>query len=192
MRFRRNAVKIYTGQGDKGNTRLIGGRIVRKDNDLVEVYGTLDELNSVLGTVSSEKLNGKLKKRLHQIQSDLFLISSELAAPEIKDKKKFNLRFNEQYIHDLEDFIDEIQKQLPQLRNFILPGGSRPAALLHLARTVCRRAERRLVTLTQRKKTDPNILIYLNRLSDLLFVLARYTNQLQGKKDIIWDNLGKK
>jgi cob(I)alamin adenosyltransferase len=185
-------VKIYTGQGDKGKTRLFGGRMVRKDDHLVEACGTLDELNSVLGVVVSEQLNPRMKKMLFRIQSDLFLISSELAAPANNDKTKFAQRFNEQFIHDLEHFIDELQKKLPPLRNFILPGGTHPAALLHLARTVCRRAERRLTALILNKKIDPDIFIYLNRLSDLLFVSARYTNYLQGKKDIIWNNLEKK
>jgi cob(I)alamin adenosyltransferase len=186
---RSGKIKIYTRQGDGGKTRLFGGRIVPKDNTRIEICGTLDELNSVLGLVLGMPSNGRMKKILRQLQNDIFLISAELAAPLAQGKKGFRVRFREQDILHLENVIDELDERLPLLENFILPGGTSTAAWLHLARTVCRRAERRLVTLQRREKTDPGIQIYLNRLSDLLFVLARYANQQQGKKDITWKNL---
>ena len=182
--------KIYTGQGDGGKTRLYGGRIVYKDDPRIEVCGTLDELNCIVGLVLSIKSAGWLKKVLRPVQNDLFLISAELAAPVKKGKKAFKIKFNQQKIRELESGIDDLDLQLPPLKNFILPGSGTPAASqLHLARSVCRRAERRLVTLSRHEKIAGNIQIYLNRLSDLFFMLARYANHLQNKKDIIWKNL---
>ena len=181
--------KIYTGQGDGGKTRLYGGRIVYKDDPRIEVCGTLDALNCIVGLVLSIKSAGWLKKVLRPVQNDLFLISAELAAPVKKGKKAFKIKFNQQKIRELESGIDDLERQLPPLKNFILPGsGTLAASQLHLARSVCRRAERRLVTLSRHEKIDSNILIYLNRLSDLFFMLARYANHIQNKKDIIWKN----
>ncbi len=182
--------KIYTGQGDEGKTRLYGGRIVFKDDPRIEVCGTLDELNCIVGLVLSVKSAGRLKKVLRSVQNDLFLISAELAAPDMKGKKTFKIKFNHQKIRELESGIDDLDRKLPPLKNFILPGsGTLTASQLHLARSVCRRAERRLVTLSRHEKIDSNIRIYLNRLSDLFFMLARYANHIQNKNDIIWKNL---
>ena len=181
--------KIYTGQGDGGNTRLYGGRLVPKDNPFIEVYGTIDELNSILGVIVSIRPANKIQNILKQLQQDLFLISAELAAPVKQPKKGFRQRFKEQNIHQLERLIDAWDADLPVLKNFILPGGTSIAAWLHLARTVCRRAERRLVTLMRRDDTNPHIQIYLNRLSDLFFVLARSINRQKGKQDVIWKNI---
>ncbi len=179
--------KIYTGQGDGGKTRLYGGRIVFKDDPRIEICGTLDELNSLVGLVLSIKPVDRTKKLLRSIQNDLFLISAELAAPEKKGKKAFKLKFETQKIRELELSIDDLDKKLPLLKNFVLPGGGTPvAAWLHLARSVCRRAERRVVTLSRSEKIDGNIQIYLNRLSDLFFMMARYANHIKNKKDIIW------
>jgi cob(I)alamin adenosyltransferase len=183
-------MKIYTGQGDRGSTRLLGGPSIRKDNARIEICGTLDELNSILGLIRSVVRPQRIKKPIYQIQNDLFLISSELAAPVTTVKKKFRQRFGRNYIRMLEHHIDTVQDFLPPLKNFILPGGTPSAAWLHLARTVCRRAERRLVTLMRKEKTDPDILVYLNRLSDFLFVLARYANYLGKQRDVVWKNMG--
>jgi cob(I)alamin adenosyltransferase len=183
--------KIYTGQGDGGKTRLYGGRIVFKDDPRIEVCGTLDELNCLAGLLLSVKPAGRLKKVLRSVQNDLFLISAELAAPVMKGKKAFKIKFDKKKIRELESSIDDLNQQLPLLKNFILPGGagtSPTAAWLHLLRSVCRRAERRLVTLSRGEKIDGNIQIYLNRLSDLFFMLARYDNHIKNKKETIWKN----
>ncbi len=164
-------MKIYTGFGDKGKTSLLNG-VVDKDSLVVEAYGTIDELNSFVGLInhyiSSEDL--------FRIQKTLFLIGAELAG----DKHSLS---NEE-IFWLESKIDSIE--LPSLSNFILPGGSKISALFHIARTVCRRAERRAVTLNKTNKINANILVYLNRLSDYLFVLARYYNLKEGVDEKVW------
>jgi cob(I)alamin adenosyltransferase len=183
--------KIYTGQGDGGKTRLYGGRIVFKDDPRIEICGTLDELNCIVGLALTVKSADRLKKIMRSVQNDLFLISAELAAPVLKGPRAFRIKFNKQKIHELESGIDDLAKKLPLLKNFILPGGggTSAAAWLHLARSVCRRAERRLVTLNRREKINGDILIYLNRLADLFFMMARYANRIQNKNDIIWKNL---
>ncbi len=183
--------KIYTKTGDKGQTSLYGGKRVAKNDLRIETYGAIDELNSVLGLIISEIQNSKVKSQnykakvksdeiLIKIQKDLLLIGSLLAG--YKNSIK-NLKLK---IKNLEDWIDNLEKELPELRNFILPGGSGTASLLHLGRSVCRRAERRLVELAQKEKVQPEILSYLNRLSDLLFEMARLVNFKQKKKEIIW------
>jgi cob(I)alamin adenosyltransferase len=179
-------LKIYTGFGDKGKTKLFGGKTVDKDNARVEVYGTIDELNSLLGLVLSQKLDAGLADNLILIQSDLFRISSELATPDPKTRAKFQFRIEENDIKRIENLIDEIEKVLSPLKNFILPGGTVTASYLHYARTVCRRGERRLNSLHKKENIDLNILIYFNRLSDFLFVAARYVNKLNKTKDIPW------
>jgi len=183
-------IKIYTGQGDRGRTKLFGGRSVFKDDPRIEICGALDELNCLVGLVLSAKPRSPLQKLLRSIQNDLFLISAELAAPVQKKAVSLKMKFDIQRIRILEMHIDDLDRELPPLKNFIMPGSGTPAAAwLHLARAVCRRAERRLVTLSRREKVDGNIQVYLNRLSDLLFMLARYANRLQNKKDIIWKRL---
>jgi len=180
--------RIYTGQGDGGKTKLYGGRIVYKDDPRIEICGALDELNCIVGLTLSAKTPTQLKKLLSSIQNDLFLISAELAAAVKKRKGAPSMECTPRQIRVLESYIDDLEARLPPLKNFILPGGSANvvSAWLHLARSVCRRAERRLVSLSRREKINGNILVYLNRLSDLFFMLARYASRLQNKKDIIW------
>jgi cob(I)alamin adenosyltransferase len=186
-------MKIYTKTGDAGETGLFAGPRVRKDDLRIEAYGTVDELNAVLGLARShstvaarEKLPVEIDALLTGIQHTLFDLGSELATP---DPKSRGTNFvTAKQIESLEQAIDRFESQLPPLKNFILPSGTPGAAWLHLARTVCRRAERRVVTLTLREtgKLSPEILIYLNRLSDLLFVLARAVNQSAGQPDVQW------
>ncbi|HTQ38755.1 MAG TPA: cob(I)yrinic acid a,c-diamide adenosyltransferase [Pirellulales bacterium] len=186
-------MKIYTKTGDAGDTGLFAGPRVRKDDLRIEAYGTVDELNAVLGlvrshaTVGQAKLPAKIDAQLARIQHALFDLGAELATP---DPKARGTSFvTPQEIGVLEQAIDGFEAQLPPLKTFILPGGTPGAAWLHLARTVCRRAERQVVTLAQREAGNfsPHVLVYLNRLSDLLFVMARAVNQLAGHPDVPWE-----
>ncbi len=182
----RSGMKIYTKTGDSGETGLYAGPRVRKDDARIEAYGTVDELNAVLGLARCEALLGEIDALVGQIQNELFDLGAELATPD-PAKRGTNLITSKQ-VESLERAIDKFDAQLPPLKTFILPGGSRGAAWLHLARTVCRRAERRTVTLMENEpgKISNNVLIYLNRLSDLLFVLARAVNQSAGQADVEW------
>ncbi|HEY4310382.1 MAG TPA: cob(I)yrinic acid a,c-diamide adenosyltransferase [Pirellulales bacterium] len=177
-------MKIYTKTGDAGETGLFGGPRVPKDAPRIEAYGTVDELNALLGLVRCETLAPDIDALLARIQNELFDVGAELATPNPQAKNTATL--GPKNIAALEEAIDQHEAHLAPLRQFILPGGTRPAALMHLARTVCRRAERRLVTLATTETISPTLVIYLNRLSDLLFVLARSTNQSQGCNDVPW------
>ncbi|HVU87437.1 MAG TPA: cob(I)yrinic acid a,c-diamide adenosyltransferase [Pirellulales bacterium] len=177
-------MKIYTKTGDTGETGLFGGPRVPKDAPRIEAYGTVDELNAVLGLARAEALPSDIDLLVARIQNELFDLGAELATPDPQAKSMAML--NAGSIAALEQAIDRHEAQLAPLRQFILPGGTRAAALLHLARTVCRRAERRLVTLAATEQIGPTLLVYLNRLSDLLFVLARATNQSAGRADVPW------
>jgi len=179
-------LKIYTGFGDRGKTRLYGGKIVDKDNLRVEAYGTIDELNSVIGLVITYIEIESLIKDLQGIQNGLFELSAELATPDENKKTSAGSSINEQIIKELEKKIDIMDNKLDPLKNFILPGGSRGAAFCHLARTICRRAERVLVTLNKEELISPQIIIYINRLSDFLFVVARFINNQQNVADLPW------
>jgi len=179
-------MKIYTKTGDEGETGLFGGPRVAKDAPRIEAYGAVDELNAVVGVVRAESLPAEIDTLLAQIQHDLFTVGAELATP---DPVKHGTRvIGPTHYTRLEQAIDRFEETLPPLRNFILPGGTSGAALLHLARTVCRRAERRLITLRANsgELVSGELVIYLNRLSDLLFVLARATNQAAGRDDVAW------
>ena len=178
-------MKIYTTTGDRGETSLYGGRRVPKDSLRIESYGTVDELNSALGMARAEKPMHNLDGILSRIQNRLFVLGADLATPE--DKKGANIeRIRDEDISDLERAIDALDSQLKPLSSFILPGGSRVAAQLHFARTICRRAERLVVKLSREEKIDPTCAVFLNRLSDLLFVLARYANTLDGQEETPW------
>ncbi|VAX29046.1 ATP:Cob(I)alamin adenosyltransferase [hydrothermal vent metagenome] len=178
-------MKIYTKTGDKGKTSLFGGERVDKDDLRVECYGTVDELNSTLGLTITEITNTEVKDTLKQIQNDLFNLAGELATP---SKKEFVSPINQKQIEFLENQIDNFEEKIPPLKQFILPGGSKGAALLHVARSVCRRSERIVVKLSKNDVISDNIIIYLNRLSDLLFVLARFENDVNQIPDIPWDS----
>jgi cob(I)alamin adenosyltransferase len=179
-------LKIYTGFGDAGKTSLFGGQVVDKDDLRVEAYGTVDELNSILGLVIAELEDTDLSRDLRDIQQNLFRLSTELATPVRNNKRINHQTITSKDINKIENGIDELDSLLVPLKNFILPGGSHRAALLHLARTVCRRAERRLISLNKTADVDSQIMIYVNRLSDYFFVLARYVNLKDKIKDILW------
>lgn len=179
-------MKIYTKTGDGGDTGLFAGPRVRKDHPRIEAYGTVDELNSVLGLVRADEPPRDIDYVLSAIQHDLFTLGAELATPEPQEHDLD--RIGAGHIERLERAIDDFDAELPPLREFILPGGERIAAGLHLARTVCRRAERCVVTLAEApgENVRREAIIYLNRLSDLLFVLARAANRLAGRQDTPW------
>ncbi len=174
---------IYTRTGDKGKTSLFDGTRVLKSHKRVETYGTIDELNSIIGaTVAHLKNNEKqLKVELEKIQNDLLDIGSALATPHPMPVIGLENRPKE-----FEKCIDNLTQKLPELNEFILPGGGKAGSFLHVCRTIARRAERQLVALTQKEKVDEAIVIYLNRLSDLLFTMARYVNYMEKKKEIKW------
>ena len=181
--------KLYTGTGDRGQTGLFGGRRVPKDHPRVNAYGTIDELNAALGVACSFIRNRALVTTLQSIQNELFNIGAELASasPVRRGKKQTAVfQLERSSVRWLEELIDEYDARLPELRTFILPGGSMSASLLHLSRTVCRRAERAVVALAAKEPVNPAILIYLNRLCDLLFALARYANKAERRREILW------
>jgi cob(I)alamin adenosyltransferase len=181
-------MKIYTKTGDKGDTSLFGGKRVAKDDLRIEAYGTVDEVNSILGLAVTEIKSIDVKNVILKIQNTLFNVGSDLATPlENQNSSSHIARIEEKDSTLLENIIDELDAKLSVLTNFILPGGLKGAAYLHNARTVCRRAERKLVTLSKNENINSQIIIYLNRLSDLLFVLARYENHVNGIEDIPWN-----
>ncbi len=178
-------MKIYTKTGDDGSTSLFDGTRVDKCHDRVSLYGEIDELNSCLGVATSFCQHSDLSIHLKNIQRDLFALGAQLANPKHK-KQKDKADFNEDKITLLEEQIDKMESVLEKMTNFILPGGSHLSAFLHLARTICRRAERHLVAFARYEECDLVYLHYLNRLSDYLFVVARYANHLDKVQDIAW------
>ncbi len=183
-------MRIYTKTGDQGDTGLFGGPRVPKDDHRIEAYGTVDELNSLLGVARAEALPADVDALLARIQSELFSLGAELATP--NPAALGTALVGPGHSAALERAIDQYEAQLEPLKLFILPAGTRAAALLHLARTVCRRAERRLVTLrtAAAEPVSGELIIYLNRLSDLLFVLAREVNRRAGLADVPWQKPG--
>ncbi|MEJ2543303.1 MAG: cob(I)yrinic acid a,c-diamide adenosyltransferase [Calditrichaceae bacterium] len=179
-------MKIYTGFGDKGKTSLFGGEVVNKNNPRIETYGTLDELNSLIGFLVTKNTEKYIQNILLIIQNEIFVLSSEIATPDTKRQKKLKNLITDKDIENIEKNIDEISEKLEPLKNFILPGGSESAAIAHLARTVCRRAERNLTKLMDQAEVRGELLVYINRLSDLFFVIARYLNKLNNQPDIVW------
>lgn len=184
------ASRIYTKTGDDGTTGLFGGSRVSKDALRIHSYGTVDELNAVLGLAVSGNVHQALAYEVTHLMSILFVLGSDLATPQSPSTATMNIpRITLEHTAWLEERIDSMEKELPPLKNFILPGGTQPAAALHLARTVCRRAERTLVQLAGTEEIGDNILRFVNRLSDYLFVLARYTNHTAGIPDILWNTV---
>lgn len=177
-------MKIYTRKGDTGNTALFGGTTTKKNNIRIHAYGTVDELNSTIGMVLSYSLSDIGSEILKQVQHDLFVVGATLATPD-PDKSRIS-EVGQDEIDRLEKWIDQLEENLDSLKSFILPGGSGAGATLHFARTVCRRAERETVDLSHQESISPAAVIYLNRLSDLLFVLARYENKMQDIKESPW------
>ncbi|KXK15684.1 MAG: ATP/cobalamin adenosyltransferase [Chloroflexi bacterium OLB15] len=178
-------MKIYTRTGDEGETSLFSGGRVRKDHLRVEAYGTVDELNSLLGLARAETLPDLAQQRLERIQNELFVIGADLATP-MESSPAWLKRLTMDVIEPLEIEIDEMTLELPALKNFILPGGTRAAATIHVARTVCRRAERLTIRLKSEESLNPAIIVYLNRLSDWLFTLARWINLRAGEPETRW------
>jgi cob(I)alamin adenosyltransferase len=191
------STRIYTRTGDSGDTGLFGGQRVPKDDLRVEAYGTVDELNAALGVARTHEADDDLTERLRALQNDLFFLGADLATPLESATQKGRVviqRVGPERVAQLEQWIDQYEAELAPLKNFLLPGGHPLAAALHLARAVCRRAERRCVALlraTPDAEAPPlnlEVLRYLNRLSDLLFVLARVANHRQGIPDVLWDS----
>ncbi len=180
-------VKIYTKKGDDGSTGLLDGSRVGKDDDRVDAYGEVDELNAALGAARAFLEDREVDGVLLGIQSDLFAVGAQLADPKYGERKaKEKTKLTEEKVTAFERRMDRYEKELPPLKGFILPCGAKGAALLHVARTVCRRAERKVVALARRVPLDPLLVRYLNRLSDLLFVLARVENVRGGEQQIPW------
>jgi len=168
--------KVYTKTGDQGQTSLVGGARVSKSSLRVDAYGDVDELNSMIGVARSETNDAAIDEVLGLIQNDLFTLGADLASPaEIQVP-----RISEQFVATLEEISDRFLAELQPLKEFILPGGSKAGAILHLARTVARRAERKAVALAEHEELNPEAIVYLNRLSDLLFILARAVNHRAG------------
>ncbi len=185
-------MKIYTKTGDKGTTALFGGTRVPKHHLRIESYGTVDELNSYIGLIRDQNTDNSLKKTLTKIQSDLFTLGAMLATPPEKEtlkngKERLNInKIADNSIQFLEDEIDSMNESLPQMTHFILPGGHQTVSFCHIARCVCRRAERLSVALNEEEHINTTILMYLNRLSDYLFVLARKLTQDLKAEEIKW------
>ena len=178
-------MKIYTKTGDKGDTSLFCGQRVPKDALRIEAYGTIDELNSILGRVQAESSDKRISEIIATVQKELFALGADLATPRSAPSKLVR-RFEPKDAHTLEKLIDGLESRVKPLKSFILPGGSTIAAQIHVARTVCRRAERAVVRLSRNEDIGTGIMVYLNRLSDLLFVLARYANQAAGIPETTW------
>lgn len=176
-------MKIYTRTGDRGETGLFGGGRVRKDDLRVEAYGTVDELNAILGLCREALGEGELCATLQKVQSDLFVVGAELACAAGSEDKLNMALIGKVEAEELEQLMDRLEDSLPPLKTFVLPGGSRAGALLHHARTVARRAERRCVTLGEVRS---ELIVYLNRLSDALFVLARTANRENDVSETPW------
>ena len=176
-------MKIYTKTGDEGKTSLFDNSRVWKSDQRIMSYGSVDELNSSLGIALSLELDPEIRDILIKLQNDLFIVGSDLANPNMSDKK---IRTSPEMITFLEQKIDLLEPQLEPLTSFILPGGTLLASILHLSRTIARRAETHVIALSQNEEINKDAAIYLNRLSDLMFVLARTINQRKNISDIVW------
>jgi cob(I)alamin adenosyltransferase len=179
-------MKIYTKTGDKGTTALVGGRRVSKGDLKIESYGTVDELNSWIGLVRDQPVNESRRDLLKEIQDRLFTIGADLASEPEQIRKKLIPSLVEEDITLLENEMDQMDTGLPPLRAFVLPGGNQSVSFAHLARTVCRRAERLVIRLSEEEEVNPMVIKYLNRLSDYLFVLSRKMTQELGSEEITW------
>ncbi|AKU90115.1 cob(I)yrinic acid a,c-diamide adenosyltransferase [Vulgatibacter incomptus] len=178
---------IYTKTGDKGQTGLFGGGRVRKDDPRVEAYGAVDELNAALGIAEAEIGDEAIKGWIKKIQDELFVVGAELSTPDPDAVKRQVVPVGPDQVSWMESTIDTIDAEVPPLRQFVLPGGHRGAAHLHLARTICRRAERRVLTFSDHAEVRTEVITYLNRLSDLLFMLARLVNHRSGIAEPVWN-----
>ncbi|MFB5636731.1 MAG: cob(I)yrinic acid a,c-diamide adenosyltransferase [Nitrosopumilus sp.] len=176
-------MKIYTKTGDDGNTGLQGNYRISKSHPRIISYGTVDEANASLGVVLTNSLDEDIRQILTEIQNDLFLVGADLSNPNLNDVKN---RVSLDMIEKLEQYIDKFESELPPLKNFILPGGDTAAAQLHYVRTVVRRAESQTVQLSEKDEINSNCIKYLNRLSDLFFVMGRLINKRKNREDIPW------
>lgn len=175
--------RIYTRRGDKGETGLVGGNRTSKGSLRVQAYGDIDELNSVLGLARTFSKDEEIGSLLERLQRDLFIVGADLASPRTEDVTP---RVTEDMTVALEKNVDTFQKELHPLKAFILPGGAETGAVLHFARTVARRAERSIVALSKTESLNENLIPYINRLSDLLFVMARLANHREGRNEVEW------
>lgn len=181
-------MKIYTKTGDKGTTSLVGGTRVPKTHIRLEAYGTVDELNSHLGLLITYLSDEQDRHFLQQVQDKLFVVGSHLATDQEKTKLKDASVITPEQVETMEREIDRLDALLPPLTAFVLPGGSRGAAVCHICRTVCRRAERRILALSEQVEISSELLAYVNRLSDYLFILSRKINFDEKKDEIFWNN----
>lgn len=180
--------RVYTGGGDDGTTALVGGRRVPKDSLRIEAYGTVDELNSTIGVAIASGMAEELRERFLVVQQVLFNLGTVLATPAEDASRMAGPGIEDRHATQVEAWIDEWNEQLAPLTSFVLPGGDLAAAQLHVARTVCRRAERLVVRLGREEPVTSEVLVYLNRLSDFLFVAARYQSKLGGQAETLWDS----
>jgi len=180
--------RVYTRTGDDGTTALGSGERVGKDDPRIEAYGTVDELNSAIGVALASGLEPELEEVLARVQNELFHLGSDLCVPEESKERMPVPRIEERHVEAMEETIDRLTERLEPLANFLLPGGSPGASQLQLARTVSRRAERRVVSLAAASEINPLAQRYLNRLSDALFVMARYENHAKGVEEPLWDS----
>jgi cob(I)alamin adenosyltransferase len=183
-------MKIYTRTGDDGTTALFGGGRVEKTHPRVAAYGEVDELNSMLGWALTQISSAETAQRIQVVQHDLFALGAELATPPASEgrRRPDTPPLPTARVAEMEEWIDDADRELAPLRAFVLPGGSAATAALHVARTVCRRAERAVVALGVVEPVPPDVLMYLNRLSDLLFTLARLENHRAGCDDVLWEH----
>jgi cob(I)alamin adenosyltransferase len=184
-------MKLYTRTGDDGTTGLFGGQRVSKDHPRVEAYGTVDELNACIGFAAAacdvdQPLHQSLRAIFAQLQSRLFDIGADLATPEGAKHESKITRITDEHVREVEQWIDEIEKSNKPMKSFVLPGGTELAARLHLARTVCRRAERSMIALNHSEPVSDGAIIYINRVSDLLFAMARRMNKEARVDDVPW------
>lgn len=179
---------LYTRTGDRGETSLVGGERVKKNSVRIEAYGTVDELSSALGIVAADKgCDAELRGQIHAIQNELFNIGSYLATAPAPDAEPAAASLEDgAKMSDLEGWIDSLDEQTPKIRAFVLPGGTPAASAAHLARTICRRAERRILDLAETEYVDSAVVRYINRLSDYLFIAARYLNFIGGIEELTW------
>ena len=180
--------KVYTRRGDQGQTSLVGGQRVSKASTRLEAYGTVDELSSHLGLLAAMLPEGHEKDLVERIQNNLFNVCTNLATDQDQTELYPSAYLPEGAIKELEDEVDSIMHKLPERQGFILPGGTQEAAQAHVCRTVCRRAERRIVALAEEATVSPEVQQYVNRLSDYLFILAKKLNFLAGKSEKVWQN----
>ncbi|TDV48035.1 cob(I)yrinic acid a,c-diamide adenosyltransferase [Actinophytocola oryzae] len=179
-------MKIYTRKGDTGETGIWGGRRLGKDEARMEAIGSVDETNAAIGVAVAQGLPEQAAAILGSVQNALFVVGCELMAPERTGSGASVPRLTGEEVPEMEEVIDRLELELPELRNFVLPGGTLAAAQLHLARGVCRRAERTVAALRRDEEASPEVSAYLNRLADLLFVLARYVNHEAGAPEVPW------